>query len=912
MVSVHTWTKKMGSQRLLARAANAIACAMIAVASSTGEAAPFTWTSTGTSPLTDGAGSWNATGGTNWFDGATYGGWGNTTADTATFGVNNGAAGTITVGAVTANRITFNSAGSDSYTLSSGTITLAGATPTIAVNASGTTTLTSRLAGSAGFTKTGPGTLRLGTANNYTGTTTVTEGMVQVTSRDNTLGNSNGQTVLLNGGGIAMVSATAAFNPLWTITVGGSGGTIENSSGFAWTLRNNLSGSGTLRLRSVSGGFSASSQGSFSGKWVIDAAFIDNAQNSWGSGAGDDFMTLVNSPSLLIRGGTLATATQGVTISSGTAGFATTQFAAASATIPGKLSGSGGARFSPSNGATITLSHTGNSYAGNTLIAGVTTNRVFLRLGAPDVVPDGPGKGDVFIFNNGAPASLSLNGFSETVNGLSSLNPATSTHSTDSQVDNGLAASTSLLTLGGNDASATFAGVIQNTGAGATLSLMKIGSGTQTLSGANTYVGTTNINAGTLRIGAGSTTGALSTSSVISGSAGATLAFDRSNTITQGTNFASVIDGAMNVSQLGSGTLVLNGENTFSGTTRAVAGTITLNGANALQNSTLDLNSADSGSVVFSLTGTNTYNIGNLIGGRNLTTSGSVVLGVGGNGTGGVYSGVLSGGGAVAKGGAGRLVFSGNNTYSGATQVSAGILEIAPGGSIGSTSGITVDGSTAELRYNAASALTRPITLTQGVISGTGTIGTAVTFASGDILSPGNSPGIQTYTSLHAWSPGGTYQWELNSLTGSAGTNWDLVDVTSGTFDLASLGSTPGSQFVLNLVTLDALNAAGPLANPFDGGSYTFAIASYNPAAIELPTGLSNTAGTDLTGLFQVNLGSWQGPQPQAGNISVKINSTATGIELIIVPEPTAVALAAIGMAAAARTLLRRRKVGSA
>jgi len=256
-------------------------------------------------------------------------------------------------------------------------------------------------------------------------------------------------------------------------------------------------------------------------------------------------------------------------------------------------------------------------------------------------------------------------------------------------------------------------------------------------------------------------------------------------------------------------------------------------------------------------------------------------------------------------------VFSGNNTYSGATQVSAGILEIAPGGSIGSTSGITLDGSTAELRYNAASALTRPITLTQGVISGTGTIGTAVTFASGDILSPGNSPGIQTYTSLHAWSPGGTYQWELNSLTGSAGTNWDLVDVASGTFDLASLGSTPGGQFVLNLVTLDALNAAGPLANPFDGGSYTFAIASYNPATIELPTGLSNTAGTDLTGLFQVNLGSWQGPQPQTGNISVKINSTATGIELIIVPEPTAVALAAIGMAAAARTLLRRRKAGA-
>lgn len=222
------WFAKRPS-RFLTCGVYTLVCVLLTAASGTSQAAPFTWTSSGTSPLADGSGSWNATGGTNWFNGTTYGAWGNTNTDTATFGVENGAAGTITVGGVTANRITFNTAGSSNYTLSSGTITMAGSTPTITVNASGTTTLTSRLAGSAGFTKTGAGTLRLGTNNNYTGTTTVTEGMVQVTSRDNTLGTANGQNVLLNGGGIAMVSATAAFNPLWAITVGASGGTIENS-----------------------------------------------------------------------------------------------------------------------------------------------------------------------------------------------------------------------------------------------------------------------------------------------------------------------------------------------------------------------------------------------------------------------------------------------------------------------------------------------------------------------------------------------------------------------------------------------------------------------------------------------------------------------------------------------------------
>lgn len=371
-------------------------------------------------------------------------------------------------------------------------------------------------------------------------------------------------------------------------------------------------------------------------------------------------------------------------------------------------------------------------------------------------------------------------------------------------------ASRPLTLQGTNTGDNTIAATIGDVNTGTTtLALTKAEAGKWILSGSNTYTGATTITAGTLQLGSGSTTGSLNPASVIGGSAGATLAFNRSNAIAQGTDFRSVIGGSINVSQIGSGRLLLNGVNTYSGTTR----------------------------------------------------------------------------------------------------ISAGILEIAPGGSIGSTSGITLDGSTAELRYNAASALTRPITLTQGMISGTGTIGTAVTFATGDRLSPGNSPGIQSYTSLHAWAPGGTYQWELNSLVGSAGTNWDLVNVTSGTFNLSALGTAPGSQFVLDLVTLDALNAAGPLANPFAGGSYTFAIASYNPTNFLLPTGFSNTAGADLTELFQINLGNWQGSQPQLGNISVKINSDATGINLVIVPEPGAFLLAGIGIAAAG-ALRRRQKAG--
>jgi autotransporter-associated beta strand protein len=260
---------------------------------------------------------------------------------------------------------------------------------------------------------------------------------------------------------------------------------------------------------------------------------------------------------------------------------------------------------------------------------------------------------------------------------------------------------------------------------------------------------------------------------------------------------------------------------------------------------------------------------------------------------------VISGTGRFAKVGGGRLTLSASNSFTGATRISEGILEIGSTGRINTTSGITIDGTTAEFRYNSAAPLTQPITFTQGTISGTGTIATAVTVGTSDVISPGNSPGTQAYTSLHAWSPGGTYRWELNSLTGSPGVNWDLVNVTSGTFSLAGLSTTPGNQFVLDLITLGAGDVAGQLVTPYDGGSYTFAIASYAPANFLLPGGFSNIAGTDLTSLFTINLGNWQGAKPQLGDVSVKINSTASGIDVVIVPEPQALALAGIGIAAA-------------
>ncbi|MFT8468803.1 MAG: autotransporter domain-containing protein, partial [Acetobacter syzygii] len=104
-------------------------------------------------------------------------------------------------------------------------------------------------------------------------------------------------------------------------------------------------------------------------------------------------------------------------------------------------------------------------------------------------------------------------------------------------------------------------------------SLLKTDLGTLIISKNQSYRGATTISGGTLQLGNGGTTGALTGSSAIHNNG--SLVVDRSNTLT----IVQTIDGQGSLVQNGSGTTVLSANNSYTGNTTVARGTLAVDGS---------------------------------------------------------------------------------------------------------------------------------------------------------------------------------------------------------------------------------------------------------------------------------------------------------------------------------------------
>ncbi len=295
--------------------------------------------------------------------------------------------------------------------------------------------------------------------------------------------------------------------------------------------------------------------------------------------------------------------------------------------------------------------------------------------------------------------------------------------------------------------SGSYAGVISGSG-----NVFKTGAGSLTLTGLNTYAGTTTISEGSVFGSAASLPGPIVNN--------ATLIFAQS---VDGT-FANVISGTGAVIKAGAGTLTLTGANTYTGTTTVEVGRLiveasALNG-DVVNNATLEFDQSSndlysgvisgSGDVVKSgtgslqLAGANTYTGTTTVsGGALFGTTASLPGAITNNGRvffaqgfDGIFSDVISGTGEVVKAGNGTVTFSAAQSYTGKTTVGSGTLNLE-----GSVAG--------DLDL-----------LANGRLAGNGSVGGAVTVVTGGTLAPGNSIGTLSFGSL---STAGQYEMEYRA-----------------------------------------------------------------------------------------------------------------------------------------------------
>ena len=516
-------------------------------------------------------------------------------------------------------------------------------------------TISGGISGSGyGLIKTGSGTLLLTGTNTYSGSTTLSAGMIEARTPAALPSYSTSNLTSVAGG------ATLAVN------VGGTG---EWTATNVDTLRNNaaFSSGAILGLDTSDGSFTYSS--SIGGGLGVTKL---GGNNLYLSGANSYTGPTTISGGTLQIGNALALQYSTVAISSSTAVLNLNGYSAtlgglsgagnialpgvalsvgnnsATTTYSGNLSGSGS--LTKIGGGELTLAGS-NSYTGSTIVGAGTL------LAKTTAALPGYNASAKVSASSGAVLAVSVGGSNEWT-----------AANVDTLRSNATLPAGSLLGFDTTDGNFTYSSSI--TGA---QGLAKLGAGLLDLTGTNSYGGNTSVSNGILQAkttvalcgtstfsmvsvangafvtvnvgGAGdwqqSDVDALRLSALFASGAG--LGLDASD---GNFTYSSTIGGTIGIGKFGGGTVLLSGSNTYTGLTTIASGTLQLGNAAALQDSTAVLSGG-----VLSLNGYNAT-LGGLSGSGNLSIA-SGTLTVGNNAASTTYSGTLSGGGALAKIGGG-------------------------------------------------------------------------------------------------------------------------------------------------------------------------------------------------------------------------------------------------------------------
>ncbi|MEO5715948.1 MAG: autotransporter-associated beta strand repeat-containing protein [Luteolibacter sp.] len=526
---------------------------------------------------------------------------------------------------------------------------------TLSINGSGNTTISGAIANfngtgtAGGLTYSGTGTLTLSNANTYTGTTTISSGILNLNN------------------------ALAAQNSI--VSIGVANGLAFNTGITAFTI-GGLSGASNEALTNGGAAAVALTVGNNDNTGMTYSGILSGAGSLIKTGTGTQTLSGAN------------TYTGGTTVSVGTLQLTQTTSAAATGTFS-------------LGGGTLAINQAGSNF-GYTPTINLTADSTISNIGAGAINTTGTINGNSHVLNaNSGATRLYLNGTHNSITqinitaGAVGLDLASAGHeSTPVVVSSGAslfvanAANTlaSNITLnggtgfGGTGALALEGGTNQTPVLSGTLTL---NSGNSSIGNAGTASATNNISITGLVTGTGSLTkisiNKLSLSNAASDYTGTT-------TVSAGTLNVGTFANVNTVSSIGKGSaggssadLVLNG-GTLQYTGSAAQSTDRLFSVGS-SGGTLDASGSNNANAL-SFTGTGAMGFNAQTGTRTLTLTGTNTA----NNTLAAVIGDNTGATSLTKTGAGTWVLTGTNTFTGATTLTAGTLSVADTTYLGGTS----------------------------------------------------------------------------------------------------------------------------------------------------------------------------------------------------------------------------------
>ena len=216
---------------------------------------------------------------------------------------------------------------------------------------------------------------------------------------------------------------------------------------------------------------------------------------------------------------------------------------------------------------------------------------------------------------------------------------------------------------------------------------------------------------------------------------------------------------------------------------------------------------------------------------------------------------------------AGVATLTSANTYTGGTWVTGGSLLVnnATGSGTG-TGAVSVSSG--------------------GLLAGTGSISGIVTNGLGGTISAGNMVGVLNLGSSF-WLGGSTNRWDISNATGTAGTGWDLLNLSGS----LTINATTNNKAYIDITsfTLGGLPGLASNFNPTNNYLWTILTAS---------GGIGFAPGGNEQTVLELLAGNFINPQT-GGRFGIFVSPDGKNLNLtytpyVPVPEPNGIAIATL------------------